>query len=117
MLPKCKRQHVALAPQLDKSDEIDVGNNRIDEDERNQANDVSRCMYRWKLMEIGSRRVDFTERHKSEWEQNEIEEDDAETCFVDVVPEDAGEYHSEWQKQSCKLCQDAENLGLGSLEP
>lgn len=66
VLPKRSGQHFAPTPQLVKSDEIDIWNKSIDEDERDQTNDVGRYMYRWDLMEIGSGRVDFTGRQKSE---------------------------------------------------
>ncbi len=95
VLPKGSRQLFAPTPQLVKSDEIDIGNKSIDENERDQTNDVGRYMYRWDLMEIGSGRVDFTGRQKSERKQDEVEEDGTETRFVDVIPEDAGEYQCE----------------------
>jgi hypothetical protein len=74
---KCRRQHFALMPQLVKPEEIDIGNNRIDEDERNQTNDVGQRMYGWKLAEISSGRVDLARGQKSERKQDEIEEDGA----------------------------------------
>jgi hypothetical protein len=117
MLPKCRSHQVALTPQSMKSEQINIGNKSIDEQERDEVNDVYRCMYQWKLMEIGSGGVDLPGRHKSKWKQDEIEENSSKICFMDVVPKDAREYQGEWQNQSCELRQDIGFLALGSFHP
>ena len=90
-LPKCRRQIVASAPQLVEAEEIDVGDDCVDEDERDHAKDVGWRLYQRKLLEIGSGCIGFAGREKAEREENEIGEDGVEACLVDVVAKDTGD--------------------------